>query len=46
MFFPLAALLVLGATGSNQGWKELKSAHFTLRTNLDSEAALAGGARD
>jgi tetratricopeptide (TPR) repeat protein len=40
VLFPLAALLVLGVTGSDQGWKELKSAHFTLRTNLDSEAAL------
>jgi tetratricopeptide (TPR) repeat protein len=40
MFLSLAALLVLGATGSNQGWQELKSAHFTLRTNLDPEAAL------
>jgi hypothetical protein len=36
----LAALLVLGAAGSSQGWQELKSAHFTLRTNLDPEAAL------
>src|SRR5271154_7264541 len=40
MFLPLAALLVLGAAGSSQGWQELKSAHFTLRTNLDPEAAL------
>jgi len=40
MFLPLAALLVLGAAGSSQGWQELKSAHFTLRTNLDPQAAL------
>jgi tetratricopeptide (TPR) repeat protein len=40
MLRTFAALLLLGASGSSQGWKELKSAHFTLRTNLDSEAAL------
>ncbi len=37
----LAALLVLTVSGSGQGWQELKSAHFTLRTNLDPEAAMA-----
>jgi len=37
----LAAVLVLGVTGSGQGWQELKSAHFTLRTNLEPEAAMA-----
>src|SRR5450755_3671978 len=36
----LIALLVLGASGPGQGWQELKSAHFTLRTNLDPEAAM------
>jgi tetratricopeptide (TPR) repeat protein len=36
----LIALLVLGASGPGQGWLELKSAHFTLRTNLDPEAAM------
>ena len=36
----LAVLLVMGAPGSSQGWQELKSAHFTLRTNLDPQAAL------
>jgi tetratricopeptide (TPR) repeat protein len=39
MLLTLSALLVLGA-GSSQGWQELKSAHFTLRTNLNPEAAL------
>jgi tetratricopeptide (TPR) repeat protein len=39
MVSTLAVLLVLGAA-SGQGWQELKSAHFTLRTNLDPEAAL------
>ena len=37
----LAATLVLCVTGPGQGWQELKSAHFTLRTNLEPEAAMA-----
>lgn len=40
MFAPLAALLALCAGSSGQDWKELKSAHFTLRTNLDPDAAM------
>ncbi len=37
----LAAVLVLTVTSPGQGWQELKSAHFTLRTNLDPDAAMA-----
>jgi tetratricopeptide (TPR) repeat protein len=40
MLRALIGLLVLGATVPEQEWRELKSAHFTLRTNLDADAAL------
>jgi tetratricopeptide (TPR) repeat protein len=36
----LLALVLLGAPASGQDWKELKSAHFTLRTDLDADAAM------
>jgi tetratricopeptide (TPR) repeat protein len=36
----LGALLLLSVTGPGPGWQELKSAHFTLRTNLEPEAAM------
>jgi tetratricopeptide (TPR) repeat protein len=37
---PLTALLLLALVPSGHGWQELTSAHFTLRTNLDPEAAM------
>ncbi len=40
MALGIAALLLFGLAGSFQDWSELKSEHFTLRTNLDREAAL------
>src|SRR5450631_2769540 len=36
----LLALLLLGTAPPVSGWRELKSVHFTLRTNLDPEAAM------
>jgi Protein of unknown function (DUF1570) len=40
---PLAMVLALAVpvTGSGVGWNELKSAHFTLRTNLEPDEAMA-----
>jgi tetratricopeptide (TPR) repeat protein len=36
----LAALLLLATTATPSGWQELKTAHFTLRTDLDPEPAM------
>ncbi|MGO9064626.1 MAG: DUF1570 domain-containing protein [Myxococcaceae bacterium] len=36
----LLAALLIGAAGAPQSWQELKSAHFTLRTNLDPDTAM------